>query len=56
MQGMKSLAVTLRHAPPRDWALLLAASAAALVLSSLDQCTRGPSITAMLLTNLNRIC
>ena len=32
---------------------LLALSAMALVLGSLDQCTRGPSLTAMLLNNLN---
>lgn len=52
MPCMKSLATTFQHAEPRDWLLLLAASAAALVLSSLDQCTRGPSITGMVLTNL----
>ena len=37
---------------PREWLALAAISAAALVLSSLDQCTRGPSLTGLLLTNL----
>jgi len=30
-------------------------SIAAIVLSSMDQCTRGPSLTAMLLTNASRL-
>ncbi|WP_186511247.1 hypothetical protein [Caenimonas sedimenti] len=50
---MKAIATTIQHAEPRDCLLLLAASASALVLSSLDQCTRGPSITAMVLTHLH---
>jgi hypothetical protein len=50
---MKSIADTFQHAEPRDLLLLLAASAAALVLSSLDQCTRGPSLTGLFLSNLH---
>ena len=34
---------------------MLVISAVILVLSSLDQSTRGPSITAMLLTQLNLV-
>lgn len=30
-------------------------SVAAIVLSSMDQCTRGPSITAMLLANASQL-
>jgi hypothetical protein len=30
-------------------------SGAAMVLSTMDQCTRGPSLTGMLLTNLNLV-
>jgi len=40
----------------REAIVLLALSAAAMVLSSLDQCTRGPSLTGMLLANLRWIC
>lgn len=54
MQGMRSLAASLHHLDAKDVVLLAAAWAAALVLSSLDQCTRGPSLTGMVLANLNR--
>lgn len=37
----------------REALVLVLLSSAALVLPSMDQCTRGPSITAMLLTNLH---
>ena len=37
----------------REALVLVLLSAAALVLPSMDQCTRGPSITAMVLSNLH---
>lgn len=37
---------------PQEWLELAALSVAAIVLGSLDQCTRGPSLTAMTLTYL----
>lgn len=37
----------------REAMVLVLLSAAALVLPSMDQCTRGPSITAMVLSNLH---
>jgi hypothetical protein len=37
----------------RDTPALALLSAATLALASLDQCTRGPSLTAMVLTHLN---
>lgn len=37
----------------RESLLLVVLSAAAVVLASMDQCTRGPSVTGMLLTNAN---
>ena len=39
----------------REMLPMLVISAVILVLSSLDQSTRGPSITAMLLTQLNLV-
>ena len=36
----------------REAAMLLLMSAAAMVLGTLDQCTRGPSLTAMALSQL----
>jgi hypothetical protein len=41
---------------PREWLALAGLSLAAMVLSSLDQCTRGPSLTAILLSNLQAFC
>jgi hypothetical protein len=41
------------YAQLRDRYPLLLLSAAAIVLSSMDQCTRGPSITGMILANLD---
>lgn len=38
---------------PQEWLQLVVLSVAALVLASIDQCTRGPSITGMVLTNLH---
>jgi hypothetical protein len=38
----------------RDALLLVLLSTATMVLSSMDQCTRGPSITGMVLSNLHR--
>jgi hypothetical protein len=40
---------------PRDFALLAVASVAALVLASMDQCTRGPSLTGLFLSNLHTL-
>lgn len=37
----------------REALVLVVLSAAALVLPSMDQCTRGPSLTAMVLTHLH---
>jgi hypothetical protein len=37
---------------PQEWLELIVLSVAAIVLGSLDQCTRGPSLTAMALTYL----
>jgi hypothetical protein len=39
----------------RETPALVLLSAATLVLASMDQCTRGPSLTAMLLTNLHSL-
>jgi hypothetical protein len=41
------------NTPLREMLPLLVVSAVILVLSSLDQSTRGPSLTAMLLTHLD---
>ena len=56
IEPMKAIANTIRSAQPRDGLLLLAASTAALVLASLDQSTRGPSLTALVLTHLQWFC
>lgn len=37
----------------RESLLLVLLSGAAVVLASMDQCTRGPSVTGMLLTHLH---
>jgi hypothetical protein len=51
---MKAKVALLSHPEHRRTALLLATlSVASLVLPSMDQCTRGPSLTAMVLTHLN---
>jgi hypothetical protein len=57
MQGMNTAAAAPRT-PARFSEMLpmLLVSAVILVLSSLDQSTRGPSLTAMLLTHLNLFC
>lgn len=39
----------------RESLLLVLLSGAALVLASMDQCTRGPSVTGMVLSNLHRL-
>ena len=52
--SMKAKVALLADPQSRREALVLVLlSAAALVLPSMDQCTRGPSITAMVLTNLH---
>ena len=51
---MKAKLAILADPQHRQTALLLGVlSVASLVLPSMDQCTRGPSLTAMLLTHLN---
>lgn len=50
---MKDGAVPTPGLQPQEWLELIVLSVAAIVLGSLDQCTRGPSITAMVLTNLH---
>jgi hypothetical protein len=51
---MKAKVALLSHPEHRRTVLLLATlSVASLVLPSMDQCTRGPSLTAMVLTHLN---
>lgn len=52
---MKAQLAILADPQHRQTALLLGVlSVASLVLPSMDQCTRGPSLTAMFLTNLCR--
>jgi hypothetical protein len=52
--SMKAQVALFADPQSRQEALALALlSAAALVLPSMDQCTRGPSITAMVLTHLH---
>jgi hypothetical protein len=46
--ALRSVMQQLRETPA-----LALLSAATLVLASMDQCTRGPSLTAMVLTHLN---
>ena len=51
---MKAKLAFLADPEHRRTAMLLATlSLASLVLPSMDQCTRGPSLTAMVLTHLN---
>ena len=52
---MESNNAPTRSEQLRGFLPVLALGAVCLVLSSLDQCTRGPSITAMVLTHLNTI-
>jgi len=47
------LAVLASPEQRRNLLLLGLLSAASLVLPSMDQCTRGPSLTAMVLTHLH---
>ena len=51
---MKDGAVPTPGLQPQEWLELIVLSVAAIVLGSLDQCTRGPSLTAMFLTHLNQ--
>jgi hypothetical protein len=52
---MKAKLAILADPQHRQTALLLGVlSVASLVLPSMDQCTRGPSLTAMFLVNLSR--
>jgi len=54
MDSMKAKVALLADPQSRREALVLVVlSAAALVLPSMDQCTRGPSLTAMVLTHLH---
>ena len=51
---MKAQLAILADPQHRQTALLLVAlSVASLVVPSMDQCTRGPSLTAMFLTHLH---
>ena len=51
---MKAQLAILADPQHRQTALLLVGlSVASLVVPSMDQCTRGPSLTAMFLTHLN---
>lgn len=51
---MKAKVALLAEPEHRRTLMVLAAlSVASLVLPSMDQCTRGPSITAMVLTHLH---
>lgn len=51
---MKAKVALLAHPEYRRCAMLFAGlSLVSLVLPSMDQCTRGPSVTAMVLTNLH---
>jgi hypothetical protein len=51
---MKAKVALLIHPEHRRTLMLLGVlSAASLVLPSMDQCTRGPSLTAMVLTHLS---
>ena len=54
MTSMKAKVALLAEPEHRRTLLLLGVlSVASLVLPSMDQCTRGPSLTAMVLTNLH---
>ena len=50
---MNTAPVPTMPGQPREVLPVLVISAVILVLSSLDQCTRGPSVTAMLLAHLH---
>ena len=51
---MKAKVALLANPDQRRTLMLLGLlSAASLVIPSMDQCTRGPSLTAMVLTHLN---
>lgn len=40
---------------PREAFTLAALTLSTMVLSSMDQCTRGPSLTCMLLSNIDKV-
>jgi hypothetical protein len=52
MQSMETLRIITRSPEPTAWAKAFWPLVAVAVAAMLDQSTRGPSITAMLLTNL----